>query len=334
MIVRRSPLFVAAVAMLAVSGCYTATLDPELTGLFACDPVEDEDEANPCPSGQACVNERCEDADLVPRVNLVDPEDEEPVQVNGVFPPVRPPPMNAPAIDVVVTLQASLELVAAASEDEHVFGQGYATLTVDGEQTIVLDAGSLASPAALTVQVPPLAGAHRLVMQAFRNDGVAYDNPEATATRLFWLENEFEFGARPFVAVKSPWPGTAFDTSADEIRIEVVGRNVTLVEPGGVPPGAEELKFGHAHVFYDKRFPECGQQSECENLYLSVTDVGGVVEAFPLPSAVEPTGTITALLRRDDHTAFGFPLGCNPIMGTLDVCEPVFETIEILRVDD
>lgn len=322
---RKAPLFVlAALGSVLGSGCYTAQLDPDLVGLFACD--RDDEDAG-CPPGQACVNERCEDADAVPSLVVLNPEDE--AHVTG---PVLEVPMSGPLgppIMLDLGLRGSLQLVPRDEQADHELGQGYIVVIIDGQEQRTIDRGSVAAPMAVPIEVTPVAGPHRIVLQAHRNDGIPYDNPEATATRLFWLENELTEGSRPYVAIKSPWPGTVVAADAD-VQVEVAALNFELLDPGG----ARQERQGHAHVFYDQRFPECGQDPTCDELYLGVTDAAGLTEPFELPPSSAPTSTLTAGLRHNDHTSYGFPMGCDPTTGPPDLCQPIFETIELRRAED
>lgn len=318
-----------AIALALVSGCYTAQLDPDLDGVFACS--LDDDEASACPAGQTCVNARCESAERVPELAVINPEDEQSLFRGDIVDPMTMAMPGEPVpIDIVI--QGSIVLVSA--DADAVFGEGHVKVFVDGEEHVTLDTGSIDSPTSQTVRVRPVAGPHRIVLQAYRSDGVAYDNPEATATRLFWFEHDEELLRRPFVAIKSPWPGTVFDLDEQDLTIELAAVQFEFIDPGS-PPGVGQ---GHAHVAHDPRmdYPECVKDPGCDNVYLD----RGVVGASRTADAELPAGDVgsdrlTAVLRNTNHSPFGFPLGCDPAMtGPLDVCSPVFDTVEVVRVDD
>lgn len=315
------------------SGCYTAQLDPDLGGVFSCESDQDDggdDEA--CPSGQACVNERCEDAEAVPALFVLNPEDEDSVIRDDVIDMLMMGQMPGAPLELTINIQGSLELVPASAEAEPVFGQGHVRVTIDGndEGATTIDTGSIDGSTQVTVSVPPLAGPHRIVLQAFRNDGVAYDNPEATATRLFWLENTV--ARRPFVAIKSPWPGTRFGRDRETIDIELATNEPAFVFVD--PASDRQAGRGHGHVHYGAMFPRCVEETECDEGYLGV--VGASLEgSILLPESFEQDATLSVVLRHIDHTPYGIPFECDPTQpGPINPCMAVFETIEIRRGDE
>ncbi len=319
-----SCLFLLALAI--SSGCYTAQLDPDIHGVFVCDV---EDDAAACPASQTCVNQRCEDAEAVPVVSVIDPEDEESLTRDDLVEGIMGPPPIA-QIEITVRIQGSIELVSASSGADPTFGEGYVTVSVDGQDQATLDSGSIGASTPVMVQVPAIVGAHRILVQAFRSDGVAYDNPEATATRLFWFERQ-DF-QRPLVAIKSPWPGAVFGPEDELVEIELATRHFTLTEPGG---GSREGQ-GHAHLFYDDRvkYPGCVQDPSCDGGYLGIAG-GSQRGEITLPTSGSQSAILTAALRNSDHSPYGIPFGCDPSdPGPLDLCSPVFDAIQIVRVDD
>ena len=191
---------------LLLGGCYTTDLDPGLGSVFACTQVE----AN-CPSGLSCVNGVCESSEGVPRVLVTNPEDEQRFVTATPDIPIGPPP---DPLTIEIRIQGELDLVEFDPDQAHVFGEGHVVVTVDGAQQAIIDTGSIDNPTAVTIDIDNQAGPHRITAQAVRNDGVPYDNPESTGTRLIWIESEAVEGLRPFVAIKSPWPGTTQSTSS------------------------------------------------------------------------------------------------------------------------
>jgi hypothetical protein len=320
------PTILVALWSLVTFGCYTAQVDPDIGGVFACgDPDGDE----PCPAALTCVNERCEDADLVPTLAVLDPEDEKSIMRDDVVDLMMgmPPGM---LIDLEIRIQGAIALVSESSGTDPTFGEGHVKVFVDGEEQLTIDDGTIDSSTPVMVRVPAVAGPHRIVLQAYRNDGVAYDNPEATGSRLFWLESPI--ARRPFVAIKSPLPGAVFDLDERGLDVEVATINFELLDPGGLPQDGR----GHAHLYYDDRvkYPGCVQDPGCDNGYLGVAGTSKVGE-LDMPSAQAGSGVITAVLRDTDHSPYGFPFPCDPGMpGPLDVCSPVFDAIEVVRVDD
>jgi hypothetical protein len=309
------------------SGCFTAQLDPDLGGAFACG---DSDEEEPCPGSLTCVNGRCEDADEVPVLAVLAPEDEESVERDDVIDVTMgmvPPPG---IVELEIRIQGSLELVAAASGATPVLGQGHVKVFIDGVEQQTIDSGSIGASTPVMVSVPLVSGPHRILLQAYRNDGEPYDNPEATATRLFWFENEFS--RRPFVAIKSPWPGSVFDVDDGEVEVVLaVTPPFRLVEPGGMHVEDQ----GHAHIYYDTLmpYPDCVHNAGCDSGYIGV--VGGSSSVvLDLPEDEEGSRSITAVLRHVDHLPYGIPFGCDPTTpGPLELCSPVFDSVDVVRVD-
>jgi hypothetical protein len=313
-----------------VSGCFTAKVEPDLAGVFACD-RDDEDSA--CREGQACVNGRCEDESLVPELDVITPENEQSLFRGDVVDLLMMQMPGGPVpIDIVI--QGSIELVPADPDADPVFGEGHVRVFIDGEEQMTLDTGSIGSPTTQTVQVPPVAGPHRILLQAYRSDGTTYDNPEATATRLFWFEPESTLLQRPFVAIKSPWPGTVFDLDEQPLTIELAAIHFELLDPGTPPQEGQ----GHAHVAHDPRmdYPECVKDPGCDSVYLRDGVVGtSKTAAVELPASDEGSDRLTAVLRNTNHMPYGIPMQCDPAAPDVpNACIPVFETIEIVRSAD
>jgi len=320
----KHPFYLGGLAAVLACGCYSAQLDPDLVGVFACD----RDDDSPCPGEQACINSRCEDAALAPALAVITPEDEQALTRDDLDMmlgmPLEPIPLD-------VVIQASLELVPASPDDEGVFGQGYVKVFVDGVEQRTLESGSFETPDGLQVMVPPMAGPHRIMLEAHRSDGLAYDNPEATVTQLFWFRHQSELLRRPFVAIKSPAPMSVFDTEEQPLTVELATLDFMLREPGGPIVEGE----GHAHVAHDTRlpYPECVMNPECDNVYLPDGLVGSSKSAeVTLPASEAGSDELTAVLRKPDHSPYLIPFECvlGPDMPQL--CVPVFETIEIVRI--
>jgi len=310
--------------LVSLGGCYGAQLDPSLSGVFACDEGE-----QPCPEGQACVNGRCASTEVLPTVSILNPEEGKALttlatEVGPLGPDIAP-------IDVVLSFQGNnLELGPAGSGD-HVFGQGHLAVFVDGEEEAVIDSGSITDLNQLTISVGPRPGPHRIAVQARRNDGIDYDNPEALATRLIWLENVATAGTRPQVAIRYPWPGQAFDLQDQSLEVQVMTLNFDL--QNSVDGGGQTERTGHAHVYYAISFPECSRDEVCDQSYLGVAGTPVDGEAFSraplqLPTSGEQSTTLTTVLRNIDHSIYRFPFGC---VEDSPLCVLTFDEIEIIR---
>ncbi|MEX1367259.1 MAG: hypothetical protein AB1Z98_29300 [Nannocystaceae bacterium] len=320
MTTRGRPLVGAALYSLLLPGCFTAQLDPALPGVFACTQRDDD-----CPSGLRCVNRLCEDEDAVPSLAVTNPEDEQLFITDAPDGPLGPP--AAPLmLEVLVT--GDLTLVSANSGADHEFGEGHVIVTVDGQQAALIDSGSIETPRPVMVEVDNVPGPHRITTRAIRNDGVPYDNDEAVGARLFWIESELALGMRPFVAVKTPWPGSTFPLSDAPVEVEIATLNFDMLPPG---QGRSEGQ-GHAHVYYDTRIGECVDDPACDGTYLAV--VGNPpVTTFELPQSGARSVELGVALRHVGHDLYRIPFDCDPIID-LDLCRPVVESITINRADD
>jgi len=316
-----APLTGLALVSLFSAGCFSTDLDPNLGGVFVCESSD----ADSCPSTLICVNQRCETAQAVPTLSVLGPEDNEILETTALDVPVGPP---ADPFELTIRIQGTLDLVSANSGSDHEFGEGHVAVFVDGEEQLIVDNGSISAAASIDIEVENTPGAHRIALQARRNDGTAYDNPEARATRLFWLESELTSGQRPFVAIKTPWPGDDFPLEQTTIDIEVATLNFDLEGTGS----GEKEGSGHAHIYYDVELPECVRDTSCDGSYL------GVASDSPTTTILAPASqalntTITAVLRHVGHAPYGIPFECDPRVD-MPPCVPVFDEIEISRVDN
>lgn len=317
------PSLLACIVTGTLTGCFSAELDPNAAGAFACGRAVDD---APCPEGQACSAGRCQLSETLPVVTISGPVDGEVQTFIPGGPDLKPV--------VAFSISEGFELVNAEENATHVFGQGHAAIYVDGQKLAIVSEGSAAGSREVTVTLPNTVGAHRISVELVRNDGVHYDHPEAVDRHLFWLSD-----GTPRVAVADPWPGQVFslDKQAIDVRVGVVDFEIV---PTGLDP---EFRRGHAHVHYDAPFPACEDDPLCAPNYFVVTDTAfnddpafGVPNpdsVAQLPAADEPgEATITPVLRNINHTAYRLPDGTPddenfpPTTGDL-----VFNTITIVR---
>ncbi len=309
-----------ALGAMALGGCYTVDFDPTSGGAFVCSLADEGD----CPGGLTCVNGRCEDEGALPSLSVLSPEDEIVLETSATI------VGGADPYALSIRIQGSLDLIGATAGEDHVFGQGHVAVFVDGEEQTIVDEGGIGSSTRVDVEIlNNVPGAHRIALQARRNDGVDYDNDGALATRLFWLENELEVGQRPFVAIKSPWPHTVFSTDDEDVAVELTTRNFTLMPPNTTQNDAQ----GHSHVYYETTWPDCVLEVEgCDKDYLGVVGADGNGTIFTAPASGEQTATITAVLRHIDHFPYGFPFQCDPAT-EFDQCGPIFDEVTVIRSD-
>jgi len=280
----------------------------EPSGVFPCETADE------CPSGQSCVVGKCFAGDP-PTVEIVTPEDEQ------AFPYV-PGPDTPDTIDVSIKVSgANLELIDAASDLGNEFGRGQVVVFVDEEEVETLTFGSLASGVDLVASMANTPGPHRIRAEARFSSGQAYDNVEATGTRLFWIDD-----GNPWVGFKSPIPNQRFSFEEIEIDVTIAVINFLLVPTVGTDRYPDR---GHAHLLFNKPFPDCEFDAACRGDYLEVlvppagsepsTSVS-VPSGIP-SSAAGADSTLSAVISHNDHSSFLNSSG-----------QPVFETIPIVRV--
>lgn len=284
----------------AGQGCLAQTLDPSVSGAFACDADED------CPDGQACLQGRCYTGPL-PSVSVFSPEEDSLLPYDDGLGEVR---------TVLVTIAGTdLELVDPAADPDAAVGLGQVEVEVDGVNVATVMAGDLSGTVAIEVPVTNRPGVHRIEVQAVLSDGTLYDNPEATGRRVFWFDD-----GKPHVAIKRPWPGTPVDVEAASTEVEVSAIGIMLDAPGtSVTPG-----IGHTHIHYDETFPACANDNLCDQSYQGIVPImSGMLSAdVLLPSSGAGSAKLTAVLREANHTAF------NDENGNI-----VYDEVAVLRTD-
>jgi hypothetical protein len=290
-------------SVLLLGGCFTADLDPNVEGAFACE-VDDD-----CPEGQACDGSRCVVSENVPVLQVLMPEPDQ-VFAFDTF------PVNGA---LQVNIQGNLTL--APPSDDNAPGTGFVELTVDGN-TQRITSGPLSGVLEVMTTIERRPGPHRIAVTAFRTDGVPYGGAQSTVTSLFWLDD-----GDPAVALTRPWPGTEFPLGTPMIEVEVATLNFTM--RSARMQNAEEI--GHAHVHYDDEFPECAENQSCDSGYLAIVSPPGSEESdrasatIVLPESAATMSSLTAVLRNDDHTPYRDPFG-DP------TGRVIFDTIPIVRV--
>jgi hypothetical protein len=289
-----------AVLALVLVACDTAEIDPSLSGVFPCRSASD------CPATQTCVLQTCY-REAPPRLEVMSPEAE-----------VAFPVGDDEFVSVVIKIGGDdLDLVDPRHDPDQEFGRGNVLLLVDGEEQAVLTSGDLTSGVTMQVLVEAVAGPHRIQAIARNSAGVPYDNEGAEARRLFWVDD----GAAR-VAFLEPFPGDVFPLDAAEIAVGLATLNFTLNRPGG--ENVERL--GHVHVHYDELFPACAFEPVCEanqiGMVIAPAPANAATGTVDLPSAVEGEATLTALLRKQDHSLYFYPPWTE---------DPVWEDIVIRR---
>jgi hypothetical protein len=287
---------VSCVAALA-TGCFTAELDPDRGGVFACESETD------CPQGHTCINTVCENEDA-PVVSILSPE------------PLFPfPHTDNPSLPVAFNVSASnLRLVDPSTASEHVFGEGHIQIELDGKVISTLTSGPISGGIPDTLDVENTPGGHRLSAIILRNDGRPYDHERARENLLFWIDD-----GNPQVAITVPWPGTSFPLdSTGPVFIAIEALNFTLNDPSNRP---KEPLSGHAHAHYDVMLRGCFEPVTlgCDDGYRQFigarTDLCGTTSGQGsctelrdgLPSSGEVETRLSVTLRHHDHDPYYHP---------------------------
>lgn len=275
-----------AIAAAFSAGCFSAELDPELSGVFACETNDD------CFQGRQCIADVCTTAPR-PELMILSPESLERVGAPG-----------SGTIELTISLldQAAAPLALVVPGTPAVPGEGYIELFVDGELVETIFEGDSGSTLRVRTQLAATAGGHRIRARAVLGNGEPY--PAADVRRVVWVEEEGS--TVPRVTIVSPWPGEEFSTMSQELEVVVATRNFSLVPT----QNAEETgsPHGHAHVYYDAPFPACALDDECADSYIALlTPAEKTVlmsTTFRLPPGSEDTAEVTVTLNNDDHSLF------------------------------
>jgi hypothetical protein len=289
---------VSAVAALA-TGCFTAELDPDRGGVFACDSDTD------CPQGHACINAVCEN-EAAPVVSILAPE--------PLFPFPHDDP-NAPTISVRFSVSASnLALVDPSSKADHVFGEGHVRVELDGEELMTIIDGDISAGIEQMIAVTNTPGGHRMAAIILRNDGRPYEHEKGRENLLFWIDD-----GTPLVAITQPWPDTDFPLeSTGPVLVAIETLNFDLSDPSNRP---KEAQKGHAHVHYDADLAGCFEPVTlgCDQGYRQF--IGGRTDACTmtsgagsctelrdgLPNSQEANVALSVSLRHHDHDPYYDP---------------------------
>lgn len=283
-------------AFACMSACLTNVPDPELGGVYACE-IDDD-----CPGTQSCLQKTCETVAL-PDLHINNPEVEEVYAFGGG---------GTPHSEILSVSATNLVLRSRSASNEAVPGEGHLVVFVDEVQVGTIEMGDLSGGVQMEIAIPDVPGVHRIRVQARLNDGTDYDNDQAAARTLVWVDD-----GRQHIAISEPWLNETFTLESQLINAEVVGLN-------GIEIGPPMSELFHVHIFYDQPFPACLEDPLCVAGYNGVVpndmdDFGPVL----LPESGAGTKTLTAVVMNPDHTLY-----------TDDMDEPVFSSIEIIRTNN
>jgi hypothetical protein len=285
-------------SVVCLSGCLTNVPDPELGGVYACVTQED------CPATLSCLQQTCEAIEL-PNVQILSPED------NSAFP-------FGEAHALVLSISATnLVLRPLAETNDAVPGEGHLVVFVDEVEVAKVDSGDLTGGVQMEIAVEDTPGVHRLRVQARLNDGTKYDNAEAEARNLIWVDD-----GREHVALRKPWPGDTFTVDSQLIDAEVAVMDDSTITIGPPNTGVQ-----HVHVFYNETlesFPDCIADNLCFQAYEGIVPSNdSTFGPVLLPAAGAGSVSMVAVVMDFEHFIF-----------LENGTDPIFSAIDILRSND
>lgn len=295
---------IGALALLS-SGCFSAELDPDLSGVFVC---ESEDE---CSGDQVCVLQRCTAPDDLPRVELLSPTENIPqadfASANGAL---------------QLEVSTNLELQAASLEGES--GVGFIEVTANGKTQRIESEDDLT----VTILFEDTAATPlRLAVQAFAEEGKPYPNPEARVQEVLFIDD-----GREQVALVEPWPNQRLALAQGSANFTIKTVNFELMPPGG---GLVEGQ-GHAHLYQvegaDASLPEaCLIDTGCadrNDLYQLLAPVEGPTDTATAGLMLRPVSqpgpqSIVVTLQQNNHELFLMdppgPLDRAPVLDSITI---------------
>lgn len=219
------------------SGCYDATLDPEVSGVYACEDTRD------CGLGLECVDSVCISAE-----ELVGP----------VLEIQSPEPLTALVygVDSTVSLIVRADnfiLTNDANSSDPL--SGYVDVYVDGVVQTTLTSGNIAEGIPVTqLPISPIAGLHHVRLAARHVDGSPFSTARSELNFPFWLDDGNEH-----IGIVDPAPTSrVFRSSLGAVRVEIASLNFTFVNPGFLSPDESPTDpAGYVSIYIDAQVPEC-----------------------------------------------------------------------------
>lgn len=302
---------------LGLSGCLTNVPEPDIGGVYAC--VVEED----CPAPLSCLQQVCEALEL-PHVEILNPEDGKPYNLKAEG--------TGPHEEFLSISATNFKLRPLAESQEAIPGEGHLVVFVDDQEVAKVDSGELSGGVQVPITFANVGGVHRISVQARLNNGTNYDNPDARARTMIWVND-----GKKHVAFRLPWPGDSFPVDEQLINAEVAVFDPAPTNKLTIgPPNTGKQ---HVHVFYDESFPLCIDTPACVVSYEGIVpsdmdDFGPVL----LPSSGVGKVSLTAVVMISDHTIYRYPDplwvpdpempdGMAPLI-------PIFSSIDIMRTED
>ncbi len=225
-----------AVGLLASSGCYDGSLDPSLDEIYVCE------EDNDCALGSRCLDGLCSLSldDTSPALQLISPSPLEvfPTGQGGALP--------------LVVAGTRLDLTSQLEESEQA---GYVEVLIDGALADTITVGELEAGIELaTISIPQDPGLHHVTLVARHPDGSPFEGDRARTSSGFWVDD-----GKEHIGILSPPPGDKIPLgNGENLAVEVVSLNFTMVNPGFVSPTeVTEPGLGYVHLYLDATLPGC-----------------------------------------------------------------------------
>lgn len=222
---------------LGFTACYDATLDPDISGVFACE------ETDECGIGLQCVNSVCVATDEI---------------VGPVLEIQNPPPLSVlrHGVDHEIALVLRGENLFLTSDIESQDPlAGYIDVHVDGALQTTVTVGNLSQGITLSgLTVPQQPGLHHVRLAARHVDGAPFTTARSEVNFPFWLDDGNEH-----IGILEPAPmGRVLKNADGSLRVEVASLNFTFVNPGFVPmEEAPTNPEGYVSLYVDAQVPEC-----------------------------------------------------------------------------
>lgn len=273
---RTSPIAGALLSLgcLMAASCYDAPFDDAADGVFACS-VDDD-----CAEGFRCVNLVCLNDDG-PSIRIAGPEEDSLFSADQ-------------AVALPLTLEAT-ELELDEPGGDHVPGEGYLTIELDGESVDApIVAGNIAAGLTQSLDLGLLpAGLHIIRVRSFKLDGEPYGNLSSATDVGIWVDD-----GSAAVGVRRPLAGSEHPAGMP-LEVEVRCLRCAFIDPD-LASGLlveDPVPEGHSHVYFDRQddtdevldYPSC--LPDCNFSYAS----GGSLKPTGERAASSVAGEVSGL---------------------------------------
>lgn len=277
-------------SMILAAACFNADVPEEIHAVYSCEGDED------ClTAGFRCIESLCHD-DRGPQLSVLGPE---PLQVFAA---------DQQSDSLTITLRHN-QLQLTQPGTAHREGFGHIEIWLDETLLTTVTAGQGSDTIALaTPNWPSVAGLHRIVAIAKRNDGLEYINESARAQSAFWIDDG---KARVGIIRPNPYEEIAVDAP---VEVEIHTINYALTNPNTADLTDNSGTSGHMHLFFGQNIPAClSEVVDCNGSYVSsVFPSEGVVnqivwEGKLTAAAAAGLHNLSVVLQTHQHQPFPSP---------------------------